>query len=138
MKPVPGPCISDALGEVQPLTELWQVDSNGHHRTLLARSHDSDNFEQLVPDFQNLQFSPNGRWLYLNTTALSNASVLHVVDTTNCREHFICRGQIEGFQGINVVVMESVYHRDQGHQMQRFLLSPDGRELAILSEPIDR
>ena len=33
------------------------------------------------------------------------------------------------------MVMESVYHRNQGHQMQRFLLSPDGRELATLSEP---
>jgi hypothetical protein len=67
-----------------------------------------------------------------------NAAALHVVDTTNCRENFVCLGHIESFRGQNPVVQVDVWPHDQGHMVQMFLLSPEGRKLATLSEPMGR
>jgi len=114
------------------------VDFRGNHPTLLVRSHNDDDPRRLIPDFYGLEFSPNGRWLYFSTGSWPNATALHVVDTTNCRENFVCLGHIESFRGQNPVVQVDVWPHDQGHMVQMFLLSPDGRKLATLSDPMGR
>jgi hypothetical protein len=84
-----------------------------------------------------LRFSPDGRLVYFETPAWATSGALHVVDTTTCREHFICAGGMEGFRGNNLVTVESVYN-DNGHQNQRFLRGPEGKMLATLSQPFAR
>lgn len=117
-------------------SELWQVDSNGRHPTLLVRCHDSfdGDMSNVVAQFNELRFSPDGRLVYFETPAWATSGALHVVDTTTCREHFICAGGIKSFRGSFLVVVETVY-KGNGHQYQRFLLTPEGREISTLSQP---
>jgi hypothetical protein len=135
VKPVTGDAIGTGADDYQP-SELWQVDSNGRHPTLLVRCHGSFDGEMstVVAQFNELLFSPDGRLVYFETPAWATSGALHVVDTTNGREHFICAGGIEGFRGNNLVVVETAY-TSQGHQYQRFLLTPEGRKISTLSEP---
>ena len=138
VKPVTGAAIGTGLDDFQP-SELWQVDSNGRRPTLLVRCRNSvDNgMSTVIAQFNELRFSPDGRLVYFETPAWATSGALHMVDTTTCREHFICAGGMEGFRGNNLVTVESVYN-DNGHQNQRFLRSPEGRMLATLSEPFAR
>jgi len=138
VKPVTGASIGTGADDYQP-SELWQVDSNGRHPTLLVRCHESFDGEMstVVAQFNDLRFSPNGRLVYFETPAWATSVALHVVDTTTCREHFICAGGIDSFRGNNLVTEESVYN-DHGHQIQKFLRSPEGRMLGTLSQPYDR
>jgi hypothetical protein len=133
VKPVPGQTIEWGAGEEQP-TELWQVDANGHHPTLLVRAHSSEDMSQVIAKFDNLRFSPDGRLVYFSTPAWATSGALHVVDTTNSREHFICAGGLEGFQGNNLVTIETVYSGN-GHEYQKFLLTPEGKKIRTLSAP---
>jgi hypothetical protein len=135
VKPVTGNSIGTGVDDFQP-SELWQVDSNGRHPTLLVRCHDSvdNDMSTVVAQFNELRFSPDGRLVYFETPAWVTSGALHVVDTTTCREHFICGGGIESFRGNNLVVVETVY-TTKGHQYQRFLLTPEGRKISTLSEP---
>ena len=65
VKPVSGPSIGTGVGDYQP-SELWQVDSNGRHPTLLVRCHGSFDGEMssVVAQFLDLKFSPDGRLVY--------------------------------------------------------------------------
>jgi WD40-like Beta Propeller Repeat len=135
VKPVTGRVIEWGADEEQP-SELWQVDSDGRHPTLLVRAHNSDDMSTVIAKFDDLRFSPDGRLVYFSTPAWVTSGALHVVDTTNCREHFICAGDLEGFQGNNLKVVESVY-QGNGHQYQRFLLTPDGTVIRSLSRPFN-
>ena len=87
------------------------MDPNGRHPTLLVRCHESFDGEMssVVAQFNELRFSPGGRLVYFETPAWATSVALHVVDTTNGREHFICAGGIESFRGNNLVTVESVY-----------------------------
>jgi hypothetical protein len=102
VKPVSGDSIGTGLDDYQP-SELWQVDSNGRRPTLLVRCHGSSDGEMstVVAQFNELRFSPDVRLVYFETPAWATSGALHVVDTTNGREHFICAGGIEGFRGNN-------------------------------------
>jgi hypothetical protein len=64
----------------------------------------------VVAQFNELRFSPDGRLVYFETPAWATSGALHMVDTTTCREHFICAGGIESFRGNNLVVVETVLH----------------------------
>jgi hypothetical protein len=124
VKPVSGDSIGTGLDDYKP-SELWQVDSNGRHPTLLVRCHGSfdNDMSTVVAQFNELRFSPDGRLVYFETPAWATSGALHVVDTTNGREHFICAGGIESFRGNNLVVVETAYTR-QGHQYQGFYSLP--------------
>ena len=138
VKPITGDAISTGADDYQP-SELWQVDSDGRHPTLLVRCHESFDGEMstVVAQFLDLKFSPDGRLVYFETPAWATSVALHVVDTTNGREHFICAGGIDSFRGNNLVTEESVY-KGHGHQIQKFLRSPEGQMLGIVSQPYDR
>jgi dipeptidyl aminopeptidase/acylaminoacyl peptidase len=139
VKPVPGPGVETGIGNDKAPSELWQVDSQGHHPTLLVRCRNSDenDMSQVIAGFHDLRFSPDGRLVYFTTTAWVTSGALHVVNTTNGREHFICAGGIESFRGNNLVTEESVY-KGHGHQIQKFLRSPEGQMLGTVSQPDDR
>jgi hypothetical protein len=136
VKPVPGPGIETSIGHDEAPSELWQVNSQGRNPTLLVRCRNTEenDMSQVIAGFHDLRFSPDGRLVYFTTTAWATSGALHVVDTTTCREHFICAGWIEIFRGNNLVVVETVY-RGHGHQYQRFLLTPEGQEISTLSQP---
>ena len=99
VKPVPGPGIETGIGNDEAPSELWQVDSKGRHPTLLVRCRNSDesDMRQVIAGFHDLRFSPDGRLVYFTTNAWATSVALHMVDTTTCREHFICSGGIDSF-----------------------------------------
>jgi hypothetical protein len=68
-----GPTVSSSAGDYES-SELWQTDSRGGNRTLLASTHNDDDVRYLVAQFNDLKFSSDGRLLYFDTPARGNIS----------------------------------------------------------------
>jgi hypothetical protein len=114
-------------------SELWQMDSHGGNRVLLANTHNDDDMRYVVAEFNDLQFSTDGRLVYFNTPAWATSSAIHVVDTTTGKEHFVCAGHLVqvlfSAQGDRLVVDQKRYHPQGGSYGRKYLLTTDGREI---------
>ena len=92
-KTVSGPTIGWGAGDDQP-SELWQTDADGRNPILLCRTHDDNDMRYVVAAFEDLRFSSDGRLVYFTTPAWATSGAVHVVDTTNRSERFVCDGAI--------------------------------------------
>jgi hypothetical protein len=126
-------------------TELWQIDSNGKNPTRLVKCRQTDDMRTTIVGFENLHFSSDGRLVYFDSFVWSRNGAVHVVDTTNCKEHFICDGFLEDVQQSEsrdlLVVSKGEYipPRPQWFNAipdyyQTFLISLDGREIKPIGE----
>jgi hypothetical protein len=150
VKTVSGPMIdyggSQARGaDPDRPTELWQIDSRNKNPTLLVQCRRSDNYEQMIVGFENLHFSANGRLVYFDSPVWARNGAVHVVDTTNRKEHFICDGFLEDVQhtdsGDLLVINRGKYDPPRGKffnsipdYYQIFLVTLDGREINAIGE----
>lgn len=130
-KTVSGAAIEYGAGEENP-SELWQTDADGSNPVLLCRTHNNDDMSQVVAAFKDLRFSSDGRLVYFTTPAWATSGAVHVVNTTNREEHFVCDGAIikviSTAQGDRLVVGKRKYDANGGY-WQNFLVTPEGSEL---------
>src|ERR1700735_1795940 len=105
----------------------------------------SDNFEQMIVGFENLHFSANGRLVSFDSPVWARNGAVHVVDTANRKEHFICDGSLQDVQhsqsGDLLVVIKGKYAPPRGQLFnsipdyyQTFLVTLDGREIKPIGE----
>jgi hypothetical protein len=131
VKTVSGPTIGWGAGEEQP-SELWQTDADGGNPVLLCRTHSDDDMREVVAAFKDLRFSSDGRLVYFTTPAWATSGAVHVVNTTNRTERFVCDGAIikviPTAQGDRLVVGKHKYDTKGGY-WQDFLVTPEGNEL---------
>jgi hypothetical protein len=134
-----GPSVTSGAGDYES-SELWQTDSHGENRTLLASTHNDDDVRYLVAQFNDLKFSTDGRLVYFDTPAWGTSAAVHVVDTTTGKEHFVCPGSIlqvvHSSKGDQLVVSQKRYHPapQYGAYWRKYLLTTDGREIRPLGE----
>jgi WD40-like Beta Propeller Repeat len=138
VRKVDGKKIATGSDEVDP-TELWQVRADGKEASLLVKCRTTEKPESLIAEFENLQFSTNGKLLYFVTSAWATSGAVHVVDTTNRKERYL-------FPGNNLKVVTSGEHKDcllvQQHKYfvgggsydWFWLLRPDGKEVGPVGE----
>jgi Tol biopolymer transport system component len=148
VKRVPGPGIDyggkQARGaDPDPPTELWQIDAQGHNATRLLKCRDSDDYRLKLVGFENFHFSSDGRLLYFDSPIWARNNAVHVVDTTNGKEHFITDGSLEDVQhdataGDLLVVTKGKYVTKPQFMnvipdyYQTFLVTLDGKEIKAL------
>jgi hypothetical protein len=89
VRTVPGKKISTGLGDADA-TDLCQIRADGKNPTALVHPKDSDKMETVLAGFSKPQFSTNGRLVYFLSEAWATSGALHVVDSTNGKEHFVC------------------------------------------------
>jgi len=138
VRKVDGKKIATGSDEVEP-TELWQVRVDGKEPSLLVRCRESAKMESVIGGFENLQFSTNGKLLYFVTPAWATSGAVHVVDTTNGKEHYL-------FPGNDLKVVKSGEYKDcllvQQHRYfvgggsydWYWLLRTDGKEVGPVGE----
>ena len=141
VRTIPGKKISTGSGEVD-FTELWQIRADGKEPTLLVRSKESDKMETLLAGFSKPQFSSNGKLVYFLSEAWATSGALHIVDTTNSKEHFVCPAlEFEvvpsGEYRDHLLIQQHRYFVGGGTYDWFWLFRPDGKEVGPVGEDIE-
>jgi dipeptidyl aminopeptidase/acylaminoacyl peptidase len=136
-----GKMIETGSGADKP-TELWQIGANGKDPTLLVRCRATEKIEDLIAGFEKPQFSSDGRYVFFMTPAWATSSAVHVVDTTNAKEHFFCPGNdlevlYSGEYRDCLVVQQHRYFLGGGSFDWYWLFRPDGKEVGPIGESIN-
>jgi dipeptidyl aminopeptidase/acylaminoacyl peptidase len=138
VRTVPGKNIATGSGD-SAATELWQIGADGKNATLLVRSRESKNIQSVLANFAKPQFSTNGRYVFFLSDAWATSGAVHVVDTTNGKEHFVCPGLdlevvTSGEYRDCLLVQEHRYFIGGGTYDWYWLLRPNGREIGPVGE----
>ncbi len=138
VRTVPGKNISTGSGD-SPVTELWQIRADGKNATALVRAKESDKIESILANFAKPQFSSNGRYVFFLSDAWATSGAVHVVDTTNGKEHFVCPGLDLEVVGAGeyrdcLLVQQHRYFIGGGTYNWFWLLRPDGKEVGPVGE----
>jgi dipeptidyl aminopeptidase/acylaminoacyl peptidase len=138
IRTIPGRKISTGSGEAEE-TQLWQIRADGKESTCLVRSKSSDKMETLLAGFSKPQFSTNGKLVYFLSEAWTTSGALHVVDTTNGKEHFVCPAlEFEVVPGgeyrDDLLVQQHRYFIGGGSYDWFWLLKSDGKEVGPVGE----
>ena len=138
VRTIPGKTIPTGVGD-SPATELWQIGANGRNATLLVRSSPADKTELILANFSKSQFSSDGRSVYFVSDAWATSGAVHVVDTTNRKEHFVCAGSdLEivraGEYKDCLLVQQHRYFIGGGSYDWYWLFRPTGKEIGPVGE----
>jgi len=138
VRTIPSKKISTGLGDADA-TELWQIRADGKEPMVLVRPKDSGKMENVLAGFSQPQFSTNGRLVYFLSEAWATSGALHVVDTTNTKEHFVCPTlEFEvvpsGEYRDCLLVAQHRYFIGGGSYNWFWLLRPDGKEEGPVGE----
>ena len=106
---------------------------------MLVRAKDSDKIESVLAGFSKPQFSTNGRFVFFLSDAWATSGALHVVDTTNGKEHYVCPGLdfeiiASGEYRDCLLVAQHRYFIGGGTYDWFWLLRPDGKEVGPVGE----
>ena len=138
IRTVPGKLISTGAGDAKE-TQLWQMRGDGKDAMCLVRSKASDKMETVLGGFSRPQFSTNGKLVYFLSEAWTTSGALHVVDTTNSKEHFVCAAAefevvTSGEYRDDLLVQQHRYFIGGGSYDWYWLLNPDGKEIGPVGE----
>jgi dipeptidyl aminopeptidase/acylaminoacyl peptidase len=138
IRTLPGKKIATGSGDANE-TQLWQIRADGKEPTCLVRSKPGDKMESVLAGFSKLQFSSNGKLVYFLSEAWTTSGALHVVDTTNSKEHFVCpAAEFEvvrsGEYRDHLLVQQHRYLIGGGSYDWYWLLKPDGKEVGPVGE----
>ena len=138
VRAIPGDKIQTSTDEVEP-SELWQIRADGKEPTRLVGCRKSEKMEEVIAGFGKPQFSCDGRYVFFETPAWTTSSAVHVVDTTNAKEHFVCAGgDVEvvcaGEYRDGLLVQQHRYFIGGGSYDWYWLLRPDGKEVGPVGE----
>jgi hypothetical protein len=139
IRTVSGQRISTNSGDELEPTELWQIGANGKDATRLLRCRTSEKMENVIAEFDDPQFSSDGRYIYFTTPAWTTSPAVHVVDTTNAKEHFVCPGgSLEVLRSGEyrdcLLVRQHRYFLGGGSYDWFWLIRPDGNEIGPVGE----
>ena len=138
IRTVPSKKISTGSGDAKE-TQLWQMRPDGRDATCLVRSKPSDKMETILAGFSHPQFSADGKLVYFLSEAWATSGALHVVDTTNGKEHFVCPAidfevVPSGEYRDHLLVQQHRYFIGGGSYDWFWLLKPDGTEIGPVGE----
>lgn len=140
-----GEAIQTGADDYKP-AELWQIGANGKDATLLVRcrnskGQDSNDMESVIAEFNDIQFSSDGRYVFFITPAWAVSGAVHLVDTTNAKEHFVCPGT--GLEVLHsgeyrdyLLVGQHRYFLGGGTYDWWWLFSRDGKEVGPVGEDV--
>ena len=141
VRTIPGKKISTGEGDAAA-TELWQIRADGKEPTALVRAKESDKMEMVLAGFSKPQFSTDGKLVYFLSEAWTTSGALHVVDTTNGKEHFVCpAAEFEvvpsGQYRDHLLVQQHRYFIGGGSFDWFWLLKPDGKEIGPVGDDME-
>lgn len=138
VRAVPGKKINTGAGDADA-EELWQISAGGKELTQLVAPKEAEDVQNIVANFQDVQFSCDGRLVFFVTEAYATSGAVHVVDTTNGKEHFVVPGStVEvvryGEYRDCLLVQQHRYFVGGGSYDWVWLLRPDGKEVGPVGD----
>ncbi len=138
IRALPGKKIESGAGE-HDAAELWQVRADGKEPLMLVRTRGSDKMENLIAGFEDVQFSSDGRLVYFVTPAWATSGAVHVVDTTNRKEHFVVAGYglrvlHSGDYRDHLLLAQHRYFLCGGSYDWFYLFTAEGKEVGVVGE----
>ena len=138
IRALPGKEISTGIGDI-PAAELWRISVSGKNLTRLVAPRAAENMQNVIANFDSVQFSTDGRYVFFVTPAYATSGAVHVVDTTNGKERFLMGG------GGVEVIQSGEYHDcllvgqhrhfiGGGSYDWLWLFRPDGKEIGPVGE----
>lgn len=133
-----GKKIASGAGE-HDAAELWQIRADGKEPTMLVRTRQADEMENIIAGFEDVQFSSDGRLVYFVTPAWATSGAVHVVDTTNGKERFVVAGNAlrvihSGEYRDHLLLSQHRYFLGGGSYDWFYLFTPDGKEVGVVGE----
>ena len=140
VRALPGKRIDTGSGDVAA-EELWQVDAGGKEPVRLVAPHEAEDVRNIVANFQDVQFSLDGRLVYFVTDAYATSGAVHVVDTTNGKERFFLAGSTvevvrHGEYRDCLLIEQHRYFIGGGSYDWVWLFRPDGQEVGPVGEDV--
>ena len=138
VRAVAGKKIHTGSGESEA-AELWQIRTDGKQATRLVAPRDADNMQQVIAAFDDACFSPDGRYVFFLTPAYATSGAVHVVDTTNGKEHFLMAGNslevvpAGEYRGC-LLVEQHRYFLGGGSYDWIWPFKPDGKEIGPVGD----
>jgi dipeptidyl aminopeptidase/acylaminoacyl peptidase len=138
IRTIAGKKIATGAGEAD-VTELWQIRADGKEPTALVRAKESDKMETILAGLSKPQFSSDGKLVYFLSEAWATSGALHVVDSRNGKEHFVCPAlEFEvvpsGEYKDCLLVSQHRYFVGGGSYDWFWLLRSDGKEVGPVGE----
>lgn len=138
VRALPGRKISTGSGDIDA-AELWRVRADGKEPTLLVAPHEAKDAKGVVATFDEMQFSSDGRYVFFVTPAFAVSGAVHVVDTTNRKEHYLISGG--GLEVLHsgkyrdcLLVGQHRYFVGGGSYDWIWIFRPDGKEIGPVGE----
>ena len=137
-----GRAISTGTGDYEP-SELWLYDLVHKKTEQVLASKSARRMEDVIATFTNIQFSNDSKAIYFLTDAWTTSAAVHRVDLQSRRQTYIAPGNSlevirEGkFKG-DLKVRQHRYHKERGSYDCDYILSPEGKEIAVIPDSCDK
>jgi len=122
-----------------PPDQLWLVEANGAHPTLLVGSRRSARAQDTLGGFSAPCFSPDARRVYFLSRAYAVSDAVHVVDLATRATRFVCAGNTvevvpKGVFAGDLVVQQHRYFAGGGSFDWYWLLDPRGKDVNAIGD----
>ena len=134
----PGDSVRTALGRDEA-TSLWIVGVDGSSARMLVRGRSADRPEQMLARLQAPQFAPDGRRIYVLSSAWATSGALHSVEVASGGQRFVAPGNSlevvpSGKYAGHLIVSQHRYFLAGGSYDWMWLITPDGAEVGPVGE----
>lgn len=134
--------VEGPTGYKHEATELWIMDLKTKHSRMLLRGKETQEPTNLLCNFHNPQFSPDGNKIYFQSTAWVTSDAIHVINLQSGIHRFLTdgnslevirKGEYEGY----LIVQKHKYFMSGGSYDWYWLVSPEGKEIAPVGRDAD-
>lgn len=138
VRALPGKKIATGSGDIDA-AELWQIDAKGKEASRLVAAREAEDMHHVIANFEDIQFSTDGKNVYFITRTYTTSGAVHVVDTTKSKEHFVMAGNDlevvrSGDYRDCLLVGQHRYFIGGGSFDWIWLFRPDGEEVGPVGE----
>ncbi len=136
-----GKPIVTGSGDGNP-TELWIYDLTAKKAQKLVAPMQSNNMEQVLADFSDIQFSNDSKTIFFMSQAWTTSDAIHKVDVTTKEESFVAPGLSmklisRGNYAGDIRVTQHRYHKRGGSYDCDYTLTPEGKEVTVVKGSCD-
>lgn len=117
--------------------EIWIQDKKTMKERLLVPDNFScDSSEYVIVDLENLQFSPDNKMLYFQTSSRPASGAIHAVNIKTGHQWFVADGNdyyvlMHGQYKGNLVINQHRYRYEGGSYNWNWLYKPSGEEIKL-------
>jgi len=133
-----GKSILTGIGESDP-TELWIITLKNKKLEKLLNPFDSDDMRYVIANISAVQFSNDSKTIFFLSDAWVTSGAVHKINIKTKVENFVAPGNClevirNGKYKGDIKVNQHRYHEKGGSYNCDYILTPNGKEVAVLKD----